>query len=529
MKCSKCGRPVAGHLALGCPHGPSCTLPPLTPVITEVNPATSTESINTSEGQQPTVTSAPATVVTSASPAEPPPQATSASLPIPTSSGTGVPSTSPASSHNQGEVMPLSNAQLEARLVNNCSSLQSQINQIEQELSSDRVDSILRLQARSDDLQERLAALQMYKSQRHQVLDPLNSIQAALIACRPPPAATHTSVTWAHQAIPSVNPVIPSANPTQSASFAAFSQSAHPSHRAFGPLGGNPGISQGIPGIPQGIPASSSNSARSAQSLPSIPASLDTATARDLVTQFAAALGQSLPAFQAPRGSHIANQNEQGASAMAAQQIQDPFITPDQILSLNPLAKAVLSIPDDSREEREVLGKYIPELYARNSGKIEDIRAKMSYPEFMAMFLRMLVEMLKDDPALVPDRILFLSRIANKAARYRWADVRQCYTCAMRDIKLKLRKWSDDLRDIEEELPPMVYEPRTANQQRPRPQPKSADGKLPYPCRDWNDKECTRRFCKFDHNCYICFLAHPAKVCQHRPANAIPPQNNTNA
>ena len=205
----------------------------------------------------------------------------------------------------------------------------------------------------------------------------------------------------------------------------------------------------------------------------------------------------------------------------------DPFISPDQILSLNPLAKAVLAIPDDSREEREVLGKYIPELFARNPGKIEDIRAKMSYQEFVAMFLRMLVEMLKEDPALVPDRILFLSRIANKAARYRWSDVRQCYICAMRDIKLKLRKWSDDLRDIEEELPPMTYDPRLAN---PPPrqraitnhptQPRQDGAKQPFPCRDWNDKECTRRVCRFDHNCYICYLTHPAKHCPHRPSNA---------
>ena len=178
------------------------------------------------------------------------------------------------------------------------------------------------------------------------------------------------------------------------------------------------------------------------------------------MTQFAATLGQSMPSIQPLWGPQIVKQSEEEAVAMSK---SDPFITPDQILSLNPLAKAALAIPDDSREERKVLGKYIPELFARNPEKIEDIRAKMSYQEFVAMFLRMLVEMLKEDPSLVPDRILFLSRIANKAARYRWVDVRQCYICAMRDIKLKLRKWSDDLRDIEEQLRPMTYDPRLAN------------------------------------------------------------------
>ena len=549
-KCSKCGRPVASHAALGSVHGPNCTLPPLTPKTPKTPEALTKET--TGE----TVTSAPST-------SQPAPGPSSSAATLAVSSSAPV-STSAAAPVSEAGQVTLTNAQLEAHLVDTAGSLQQQIEEIESEMQQDRYDSIMRLQSNVDDLQVRLQALQTYKSQRLRAMDPLNSIQAAFVACRPPPVAPHTSVTWSHPLQLSMNPSIApgSARP---ASFAAYSQS---SLTAQTPLGLQQHVSAGIPSNPRlhlasatgsegisaatqrppapgqpatqgaagfsatsfqnpaSLPGDSAASNRFGQSAPNLQASL----AADLVTQFASALGQSLPALHHARGPQIVNQVEQDAAAMSA---NSTFLAPDQIISMNPIAKAVLSLPDDAREEREVLGKYIPELFARHPGKIEDIRSKMSYQEFMAMFLRMLVEMIKHDPALVPDRILFLSRIANKAAKYRWSDVRHCYICAMRDMRLKLRKWSDDLRDItEDELPPSTYQPG----QNPAPGKRAAThnansdhNKAPFPCRDWNDRECYRKVCKFDHKCYVCSQSHPAKACHYRPNNIANQPNTSSA
>ena len=135
--------------------------------------------------------------------------------------------------------------------------------------------------------------------------------------------------------------------------------------------------------------------------------------------------------------SHIANKNE-GEAAMT---VPNQFWSPDDVFRYNPLAKAVLSIPDETVEERARLGKYIPELYSRQDGKISEIRSRMSYTDFIAMYMRMIMDMLKEAPEQVPERLVFLHNIARKAAKFRWSDMRQCYAIAMKDIKHGRRGW----------------------------------------------------------------------------------------
>ena len=112
-----------------------------------------------------------------------------------------------------------------------------------------------------------------------------------------------------------------------------------------------------------------------------------------------------------------------------------PFLCPDDFYNSNPIAKAMLGLQSDARDETSKLGKYVPELFSLRYGKIEDICQKMSYSEFMHMYTRMLVFMLRDDPHLVPDRIVFLNNLCAKAAKYRWPEVRNCYSVAITEMK----------------------------------------------------------------------------------------------
>ena len=68
---------------------------------------------------------------------------------------------------------------------------------------------------------------------------------------------------------------------------------------------------------------------------------------------------------------------------------------------------------------------------------------------------------------------------------------------------------AQDIKDItDDELPPSTYiqsrDPKNSAGSGSQPQ------KLPYPCKDWNDKVCNRTVCKFTHACYVCSQQHPA-------------------
>ena len=486
QRCSKCGRKVAGHKELGSVHGPNCTLPPLTPV----TPATSS---------LPVTTNSPAIPSTS-------PNST-VSEPINTISGA-----TPATNISTG--VTVNNTLVEAKLVQSCGDLRAQIALVEAELNDSQSDTIAKLYSQASQLQDRLQALNMYKSQRLRALDPIQSIQAAMFACQPPPSAT-TTVTWSRPAmtpIPSVNLSVAGSQPAP-APFSSFTQPALALQNHFGSAGNLAGAA-GISTTSQQLPATQ---LRHVQSAPDIAASLT--QNGDLLTSLG--IGQSATGSQqgnTARGSQIQNKNFD--AVMAA---NSPFLSPDDIIRLNPLAKAVLNIPDEDKDERVALGKYIPELFSRKTGKIEDIRSKMSYQEFVAMYMRMVIQMLRDDPHLVPDRLSFFSKIAYKAVKFRWSDVRHCYSVAVQDIKHKRRTWADDIKDItDDELPPSTYladkPPRAPRQAGPASSHASNAGSVPFPCNDWNNRVCNRTVCKFLHQCHICSQDHPAKYCPSRQA-----------
>ena len=261
--------------------------------------------------------------------------------------------------------------------------------------------------------------------------------------------------------------------------------------------------------------------------VPSVGASQSAAASVASFSQFAPLpqLGQRPTSFSMPniaaaaRGSQIELQSEQEAKMASFSQ----FMQPDDILHLNPIAKAVFSLPDEAIDEKAKLGKYIPELYARQEGKISEIRSRMSYQEFISMYMRMIMAMQQEAPEQVPERLIFLHNIARKAVKYRWNDVRFVYTMAMKDLKRGERKWSDDLKDItDDELPPSSYQAKGSRPQSAFHSASDQKFPLPFPCKDYNDKVCVRPVCKFFHNCTHCSQPHPAKHCPQRLSAPAP-------
>ena len=498
---------MAGHLKLyGVPHGPACTLTPLTPSSEPGTPVT-TSAPGTPTSTVP-VTTMESSTTTSAAPV-------TSSAPVTTAAPLPGPSSTPQTPSTEGNPnIALTDHGLELSYVKQVEDLKAQILLEEKALEEERQGSIQSLQNQAKDLADRLQAIHLYKSQRARALDPLQSIQAAFIACRaPPPPASQTTLTWSRPPMTLQPSIVPSvAANASSQSFAAFQ----------GQLAGHASLTQrrlgaSLPNLTGIAPCSQSQAAaHQAFGQPhGIPQSSQSGASAY------GAYGQNV------WGHHIANQNE-GDAAMTAN-ASNPFFSADDVLRFNPIAKAVLSIPDESNEERAKLGKYIPELFSRQDGKIAEIRSKMTYPEFINMYMRMIMDMMREAPEQVPERLIFLHNIARKAAKYRWSDVRQCYAMAMKDIKHGRRGWGDDLKDItDDELPPSTYVPPRQSKNSSAPQHSASKG--PSYCKDFNDRACLRPICKFDHNCYYCGQSHPARVCQSRqsaPPPSFPAPNST--
>ena len=137
------------------------------------------------------------------------------------------------------------------------------------------------------------------------------------------------------------------------------------------------------------------------------------------------------------------------------------------------------------------------------------------------MYTRMLMYMLRDDPHLVPDRLVFLYNLSKKAARYRWQDVREIYAVAMHELKIRRRKWADDWKEITEDTlekdprrPPLGPRPPHSGQRQ------AYVSRMVSPldparalCADFNDRSCSRFRCKFFHECASCGAPHARQNC----------------
>ena len=113
------------------------------------------------------------------------------------------------------------------------------------------------------------------------------------------------------------------------------------------------------------------------------------------------------PLFSVQSLPNLPEVTAQATNMAALNKNEFPFVSSDQIFDSNPLVKAILGMQGEAKEEAAHLGKNIPELFALKHGPIQEIRNRMSYSEFIAMYTRMLMYMLRDDPHLVPDRLVF--------------------------------------------------------------------------------------------------------------------------
>ena len=471
-KCTVCGRAVAGHIKLGCPAGPgNCTLQPL-PGHRSAGGSTSMEDINVSDqvatSDNMTTTSEPVSVTVTP--------------PISTTASTSVSSETPSTS--SGEDAILTNEQLEAHLTDNIAKLEGLLQKEESEAKAKRVENIQKLYEKEKALQLRL----------QQVLDAKASV-ASVIAPPSTPASDP----------PIVNPfsLPPVTSAGAASSFGALARLRPSSHASS---------QSSLPTSFFSQSAITTNT--TGASMPDIrvascaPTGLSFSTTR--IAQPA-----SLPAAQPL--AHAQSLPNVNVNMAAYNPTLQPFITPDDIYQANPIARAMLGLQADARDDAQKLGKYVPELYSLRYGKIEEIRHKMSYSEFMYMYTRMLTFMLKEDPHLVPDRILFLNNVCSKAAKFRWSDVRNCYCVALTEIKRGYRTWGDDWKELTEEYldsAPKFRQPQAS--QGPRHYAQS--GKTVFtpgkpPCNDFNDSECRRSVCKFDHRCRVCSEDHAAKLC----------------
>ena len=525
-RCSVCNRPVAGHRDLGCAPGPgNCTLSPI--------PLPAATSGGSSATMSPQVTSAPSstTASTTSAASQTPPVCNITTSATDTSANITIPSIEIPSSSQSLSAAPLTNEQMQSVLEQQVSELEVRLKQAEAKQTLDNIyklyDRRSQLQARLDDITGATGGVQSTPN----------------VMQRAPPA---TTVTWSVN-----NPFIP---PATNAGVTAAS---------FGATHGIPAISQSqqqgvirIPPPSQSLQAPSAVSSLASPSPSVMPPRLqgtsyassqwgafppnlsqssqlgfslpnlhngDAATASFSQQQNSANLRGSL--FQAQSLPDIANsQNSANFLNMAAlNPSQNPFASSEEIFEANPLIRAILGVHNDAREESAALGKYIPELFALRFGSINEIRSKMSYPEFMQMYTRMLIYMLRDDPHLVPDRLIFLHNLAKKAARYRWQDVREIYAVAMHELKIKRRRWADDWKEITEDTlekdqrkPPLGPRPASGPSQSRNAyvsrmvSPLDASRAL---CADFNDRSCHRPICKFHHECAKCGGTHARQFC----------------
>ena len=494
-RCSKCGRLVAGHLAkFGVPHGPRCTLTPLSHTEISAEGGDSSEMSGT-EGtdlvgmSSPQVTSAPDTLTTVSTPAA---AAVSGSGPSTSSSGT----------------VTLTNEQLEAEYIRKYNVLKLQLQDAEAKAKQQTLDNICRLDEQNRYMQDRLNLL----SSTATLQLPVNSTVSA-------PPATSTSGL--------ISSIAPFAPPPTTAGIAAssFGQSAS----TF--IHGNPAsasLSLGTASTPSmtssgGIPHSSSGQSAAASQQPfgiglhsSWPSLENPSQGQMATNNFMNINSASNASNMVPNSCNQAMSMPDIQSALLAsnpQLLSSMNVKPDDIIKVNSLARVMAGFPaqDAQKDEASVLGKYIPELYSIKYGKIEDIRARMTYHEFIAMYIRMLVTMLRDDPALLPDRLTFLNAFTSKAARHKWPAVRNAYTSAMHQLKHGRRKWADDLTEVfadHLDTHTMVRSDHPNASSGP-----SHHAKVPFPCRDWNEKVCNRTVCKFFHECSRCHQDHPLKFC----------------
>ena len=515
-KCSKCGRLVAGHLAkYGVPHGSKCTLIPLSETVVTSEGGHSSD-MNGSQDSSLVETSIPQATSGSSTPT------TSSPLSVAVTAGT------PGTSVSSSESVTLTNEQIEAEFSKKYDFLRLQLQEAEAKIKQKTLDNILRLDEQNRFMQNRLELLN--QSAQTATGLPINSSASA------PPATSASELvsSLAHFAPPLT---------TAGMIASGFGQSNY----------GIPATHQATSQFIHGNPGSASSSFTTA-SLAFTTASVPSATSvggipHSAIGQSAASLQQPLGASQPQLSLHSSWPNIPGntsnlqmaagaASAGAFQGQNSQFTTnqamslpdlqsallasnpqilsnlnvkPDDIIRVNSLARAMAGLStQDVPKDDSVLGKYIPELYSIKYGKVEDIRARMTYHEFIAMYIRMLVTIMKDDPALLPDRLTFLNAITSKAARHKWPAVRNAYTSAMHQLKLGHRKWADDLTEV---FADHLDTHTLVRSDHPPASGFSHHGPSNRTCRDWNERNCNRSVCKFLHECSRCHQDHPLKAC----------------
>ena len=496
-RCQVCGRPVAGHRLLGCAPGfGNCKLTPLSLTeggISSINMGETTNTTTTANS--PVVTSAPIPVTSVNTPVT--------SQNIPPVSSSASPAAGPSSQHQ----VNINNQLLESQLTQQVAELEAKVRLAEAQAEASRYSNIQSLYKKQQELSQKLALL------CPSTVTPPSSSSA------PPP----------------VNPFAP---PTSSAGVPATSfgvQALSNQHQL-----GQTVVTQAIqaPLVASAVAQSAiSSMSTSSASFPGsfINSSLLRGSLPDLhsvnpVPQqhvgAAAAFPGSLAHAQSLPNINMASMNPEN----------NPFLSPDDFYSLNPIAMAMLGMQSEARSDALRLGKYLPELFALKYAKLEDIRKQMSYQEFVHMYCRMLIFMLRDDPHLVPERLVFLYNIAAKAVKHRWSDVRNVYAVALQEMRHRRRGWAQDFSEIVNDmnLPTVHPGPRGGgggpqSAQSSYGASKQFTGQTIFtpgkpPCNDYNDKGCGRSVCKFDHRCAVCSQGHPAKYCPTLNAASAEPR-----
>ena len=523
-KCGHCGNPVAGHRQKygSDPGKGNCTQPPFIPA----TPSTSQgdHNVNVSDAtvisSNSVMTTSPTVMTTS------PPIVTTSSIPV-SSSVLSTPDR-PSVNVSNGELdtgVVMTNAGLEKVLTKKCELLAKQVREAEAEAESKLLLNVRKLQEKQAELQQRLATAQSYQpSTPLSVPDPPANLRVV----------PQTQVTWS-----APNPFI---TPASSSAFGAnaliqpaartmMQQSTAPPTASFPSLTTWSSVPDLQSVNPAGASLSTAHAPQASLAPPTWTSAPDLQSATPLSNPVPSAHAQSMMQQQGYGTAHAhqvaqLQTNVNNLGNMAAISNFNPFVSAEDILSQNPIAKAMLNMQNEAREEAAQLGKYIPELYSLKYEKIERLRANMSYHEFIQMYTRMLVHMLEKDPHLVPDRIIFLKNIAAKAARYKWPEVRNCYAVAINQIKYQGRKWAQDLSDItDDQLPPSSYiPPRHGGASGNHQGPQRFGTVSKAPCNDYNERTCTRPVCKFDHKCARCLsYDHPASACM-----ALLPVHNRN-
>ena len=390
MKCSNCGRPVAGHLATyGVPHGPRCTLTPLSETVTSEG-GDSTEKAQGSDSS----------LVGDSNP-----QATTSSV------------TPPSVSSPQVSVAPsgskvLTNEELEAELVQKYEALKVKLHEAEQKAKQQTLANIYRLDEQSQIMQARIDQLTGAPG-TSSFTQPIPAIPMNSGASAPPATSTATLLS-------SVNPLAP---PTVTAgiSASAFGQSGSASLPAISGIPTQASLSVTTASVPSassafihGIPSSAvhpgfsstapdqsqamlHSQAQLGQSAPGLHGSWPNLGNPAVQGQMAANMSANIPAnnsntLQSQAQSLSLPDLQAALLSSNPQMLSSLAVKPDDIIKLNPIARAMVGLGDIPKDGTVDLGKYIPELYSLKYGKVEEIRTRMNYSDFIAMYVRMLVD-----------------------------------------------------------------------------------------------------------------------------------------